>query len=187
MRILMSWVGQTDLKAAVGDETVGLGPIGQAVKARNFDRIVLLCNYPQTQSAGFLPWIAQQTSATVELTQVSLSRPTHFGEIYQAVTKTLAAVLQRFGDEARLTFHLSPGTPAMAAVWILVAKTRHAVVVSILVACIGVKSLKRQARVQVDTGVGQNDHDRVSAAWPAGSKRPRGASEQRRQSSTAHR
>ncbi|MCK7576163.1 MAG: sigma-54 dependent transcriptional regulator [Chromatiales bacterium] len=125
MRILMSWVGQTDLKAAAGDKTVGLGPIGQAAKACNLDRIVLLCNYPQTQSAGFLPWITQQTTAAVELTPVSLSRPTHFGEIYQAVTKTLATVLQRFGDEARLTFHLSPGTPAMAAVWILVAKTRH--------------------------------------------------------------
>jgi len=125
MRILVSWVGQTDLKAAAGIEAVGLGPIGQAVKARDFDRIVLLCNYPPAQSADFLPWIAQQTTAAVELTPVSLSRPTHFGEIYQAVTKTLATVLQRFGDEARLTFHLSPGTPAMAAVWILVAKTRH--------------------------------------------------------------
>ena len=125
MRILVSWVGQTDLKAAAEVETVGLGPIGQAVTQRAFDRLVLLCNYPKAQSAGFLPWIERQSPAAVELTLVSLSRPTHFGEIYQAVTETLARVLLRFGDEARLTFHLSPGTPAMAAVWILVAKTRY--------------------------------------------------------------
>lgn len=125
MHILVSWVGQTDLKAAAGVETVGLGPIGQAVTQRAFDRVVLLCNYPKADSAGFLPWIERQTSASVELTLISLSRPTHFGEIYQAVTETLARLRQRYGDAARLTFHLSPGTPAMAAVWILVAKTRY--------------------------------------------------------------
>ncbi|NEV62342.1 sigma-54 interaction domain-containing protein [Thiorhodococcus minor] len=125
MRILVSWVGQTDLKAAAGVEAVGLGPIGQAVTERAFERVVLLCNYPKADSAGFLPWIERQTTATVELTLVSLSRPTHFGEIYQAVTETLARLLQRFGDATRLTFHLSPGTPAMAAVWILVSKTRY--------------------------------------------------------------
>ena len=41
------------------------------------------------------------------------------------MTATLDRLSQRFGDDIRLTFHLSPGTPAMAAVWILVAKTRH--------------------------------------------------------------
>lgn len=125
MRILVSWVGQTDLKAAAGCDEVGLGPIGQAVTQRTFDRLALLCNYTKEQTAGFLPWIEQQTSAAVDLTLVKLSRPTHFGEIYHAVTETLAGVHQRFGGEARLTFHLSPGTPAMAAVWILVAKTRY--------------------------------------------------------------
>jgi transcriptional regulator with PAS, ATPase and Fis domain len=35
-------------------------------------------------------------------------------------------VLNRYGDATRLTYHLSPGTPAMQAVWIIVAKTRYA-------------------------------------------------------------
>jgi len=31
---------------------------------------------------------------------------------------------QKYGIDAELTFHLSPGTPAMAAVWIILSKTR---------------------------------------------------------------
>ena len=40
------------------------------------------------------------------------------------------------------------------------------VVVSILVACIDIKSLKRQARVQIGTGVGQDDQ--IGSLWPVG-------------------
>ncbi|NCA70988.1 MAG: sigma-54-dependent Fis family transcriptional regulator [Sphingobacteriia bacterium] len=124
MRVLISWIGQTDLNAAAGVTDAGLGPIGQAVTQRAFDRVVLLCNYPQAQADGYLTWVAQRTQAPVEVSPVKLSRPTHFGEIYQAVTETVGALLAACGEQARLTFHLSPGTPAMAAVWIIVAKTR---------------------------------------------------------------
>jgi len=125
MRILVSWIGQTDLNAAAGTAEAGLGPIGQAVTQRVFDQVVLLCNYAKDRAASYLPWVERQTRAPVEVRLVQLSRPTHFGEIYQAVTDTVGGLLDRFGDEARLTFHLSPGTPAMAAVWIMVAKTRY--------------------------------------------------------------
>ena len=53
-----------------------------------------------------------------------LSGPTQFGEIYEAAIR---GVQRAIGDSRRdvaLTFHLSPGTPAMAAVWILLGKTR---------------------------------------------------------------
>ena len=125
MNILVSWVGQTDLNAAAGDERAGLGPIGQAVTERDFDLVVLLSNYPKPACAHFLPWVEQRTKATVELHLVDLSGPTNFGEIYQAVTERVGSLLGQFGDAARLTFHLSPGTPAMSAVWIIVAKTRY--------------------------------------------------------------
>ena len=36
----------------------------------------------------------------------------------------VSAALSDHGDDSGLTFHLSPGTPAMAAVWIILAKTR---------------------------------------------------------------
>jgi hypothetical protein len=124
VRILVSWVGQTDLNAASGVAEAGIGPIGQAVTSREFGLVALLSNYPKDKTAVFLPWVERRTKATVELTLIELTRPTHFGEIYQAATQTVGRLLERFGDNARLTFHLSPGTPAMAAVWIILAKTR---------------------------------------------------------------
>jgi hypothetical protein len=48
----------------------------------------------------------------------------NFGEIYEAAVR---GCLRALGDRARdtsLALHLSPGTPAMAAVWILLGKTR---------------------------------------------------------------
>ncbi|MEW8552669.1 MAG: sigma-54 dependent transcriptional regulator [Candidatus Thiodiazotropha sp.] len=125
MKILVSWLGQTDLNAAAGDERAGLGPVGQAVTERSFDLVVLLSNYPKSESANYVAWIEGHTKAAVELNLVELSSPTHFGEIYQAVTEKVGTLLAKHGDSARLTFHLSPGTPAMAAVWIIVAKTRY--------------------------------------------------------------
>jgi len=125
MNILVSWLGRTDLDAAAGDERAGLGPVCQTVTKRSFDRVVLLSNYPKADSEQYVLWIEGHTQATVELNRVELSSPTHFGEIYRAVTKKVGALLAKYGDAARLTFHLSPGTPAMAAVWIIVAKTRY--------------------------------------------------------------
>lgn len=125
MNILVSWLGQTDLNAASGDKRAGLGPVGQAVTERSFDLVVLLSNYPKSESAKYVTWIEGHTEAAVELNLVELSSPTHFGEIYQVVTNKVSALHAKHGDSARLTFHLSPGTPAMSAVWIIVAKTRY--------------------------------------------------------------
>ena len=127
MRFLVSWIGQTDLNAAAGHPEAGLGPIGQALTQRVFDQGLLLCNYSKTAGAGYLSWAKQLAGvrATLDLVPITLSRPTHLGEIYTAVTDTVGALRERHGDATRLTFHLSPGTPAMAAVWIIVAKTRY--------------------------------------------------------------
>lgn len=125
MNILVSWLGQTDLNAACGDQRAGLGPVGSAITERSFDLVVLLSNYPKSASADYVIWLEGRSEAAVELDLVELSSPTHFGEIYQAVTARVSALLARHGDAARLTFHLSPGTPAMSAVWIIVAKTRY--------------------------------------------------------------
>lgn len=125
MNILVSWIGQTDLNAAAGEERAGLGPVGQAVTERSFNLIILLSNYPKAASANYVVWIEGRTKAAVELNLIKLSGPTNFGEIYQAVTEKVGALLVKHGDTIRLTFHLSPGTPAMAAVWIIVAKTRY--------------------------------------------------------------
>lgn len=119
----MCWVGGTDLRASRGEEKAGLGPIAQAVTARQYDQIFLLSNYLKPESAEYVKWLERQTESTITLHLVDLSSPTDFGEIYRAVIERINHVQSR-QPEARLTFHLSPGTPSMAAVWIIVAKTR---------------------------------------------------------------
>ena len=123
--ILLCWIGQTDLNAAKDTEKVGLGPIAQAFKAHTYDEAYLLYNYAQTQVRPYLAWLTKQTDTPVQAQYEKLSSPMHFGDIYKAVRQTCQKVLDEHGSDTRLTYHISPGTSAMAAVWILVAKTIH--------------------------------------------------------------
>ena len=48
-KVLISWVGETDLRVVNERDQVGLGPIGRAVKEHDFDFIFLLSNYPKAR------------------------------------------------------------------------------------------------------------------------------------------
>jgi DNA-binding NtrC family response regulator len=123
-QILFCWLGATDLKAASGEADVGLGPIAQSVQGRIYSEVVLLNNWEHSSAENYVSWLKEKTGAKLLLQQVQLSGPTNFGEIYQAATAVISEKIQEYGPDAGLVFHLSPGTPAMAAVWILLAKTR---------------------------------------------------------------
>lgn len=122
--VLTAWVGSTDLRAPTEQESVGLGPVAQAVTARTFDEAVLLSNYPKAPVDAYVRWLSRRASCRIRVDRRELSGPTEFGQIYTAAVDVVQAVLRRHGAAVDLTFHLSPGTPAMAAVWIILAKTR---------------------------------------------------------------
>ncbi|MBK9974270.1 MAG: sigma 54-interacting transcriptional regulator [Planctomycetes bacterium] len=122
--VLVAWLGNTDLKAVSDSESVGLGPIAQAVESRPFDRAVLLSDHSELQTGSYCSWLGKRSSKEVECIAEKLKSPTDFEGIYRAAVRGLTHVLQRHGPDTRLTLHLSPGTPAMAAVWIILAKTR---------------------------------------------------------------
>lgn len=124
MKILLAWIGNTDLKSAAGEGGTGSGPICAAVTQTPYGRVILLNNYPAKDANRYVKWLRQQTECEMELHNVLLTSPTDFGEIYKAVVQAIGQARKKYGDDVRLTFHLSPGTPAMSAVWILVAKTR---------------------------------------------------------------
>lgn len=124
-RVLTCWIGLTDLRAVTEESEVGVGPIAQAVDARCYDGILLISDYPKKKIAPYLKWLAARTSAEVVVSHESLSSPTSFGEIYEAAVRTIEEARTRHMGEIEFTFHLSPGTPAMAAVWIILAKTRY--------------------------------------------------------------
>jgi transcriptional regulator with PAS, ATPase and Fis domain len=123
-RVLLSWIGKADLNAAAGDAAGELGPIGQALASRTFDHVVLLNDMPADNVSGFDRWLKKKTKGAIVVRQYPLSSPTHYGDIYGAVTQAIAWTLEKYGQKTALTFHLSPGTPAMASIWIIVAKTR---------------------------------------------------------------
>ncbi len=123
-RILISWIGRADLRAPSDDPVVGIGPVAQALGTREFDAAVLISDYTENVSAPFLEWLRPWTGAAVTVRHEPLSGPTEFGEIYEAAVRVVSETLARHGEDTDLTYHLSPGTPAMAAIWIILAKTR---------------------------------------------------------------
>jgi DNA-binding NtrC family response regulator len=120
---LVAWLGLTDIKAVTRTEEIGVGPICQAVTARSFERVDLISNSKPEEGADYLAWLRPKTQAHIHLHQVTLTSPTAWGEIYAAAIAVVDPLARRPG--ARLTFHLSPGTPAMAAVWLILGKTRY--------------------------------------------------------------
>ena len=123
-RLLISWIGKADLQAPEGEQRVGKGPIAHALSTRSYDAAVLISDYSKKVVAPFLNWLRPQTEATVTVHHEPLSSPTNFGQIYEAATRVVTESLEHHGKDSELIFHLSPGTPAMAAVWIILAKTR---------------------------------------------------------------
>lgn len=123
-KVLITWIGATDLRASQENGSDGLGPIAQAVEVRDFDEAVLVSDYPKTKVETFSTWLSGRNETPLTISYEKLSSPTDFGDIYRAAVKTCERVLGESPAETALTFHLSPGTPAMAAVWILLAKTR---------------------------------------------------------------
>lgn len=124
MRLLVCWVGKTDLLAATQEESVGLGPLAQALTERPFDEVLLLNNFPEKDFESYVDWLRSKTTARITAHHKRLTSPTNFSEIYDAAVTAVTNVINDHGDSLRLTFHLSPGTPAMAAVWIILGNTR---------------------------------------------------------------
>jgi transcriptional regulator with PAS, ATPase and Fis domain len=125
IQILVSWIGRADLNAVEESDSIGLGPVAQAIDATCYNDIVLISDYPEQEVSRYLDWLAPRTPAKITLHVARLTSPTNFAEIYETALAALTEIKKRFQENVLLTFHLSPGTPAMAAVWILLAKTLH--------------------------------------------------------------
>lgn len=127
--LLLCWPGMTDLKASAGDVEAGLGPVAQALAERPFSGVILLNTWKKPEINRYVAWLKSRVSADIVCHDITLSSPTAFGEIYQTasriISQTISEKITKSGPDVRLAYHLSPGTPAMAAVWILLAKTRY--------------------------------------------------------------
>jgi len=136
IHILFAWIGHTDIYGSKGDvKKTGPGPIAQAVDRGDFTHVVLLSNYPATtpkspskastpffrrDAEAYCVWLkARQSSLKIDLVDAQLSRPVALNEIYPKAKAAVQRARSTYGEEAQLSFHLSPGTPEMAAAWVL--------------------------------------------------------------------
>ena len=139
-RVLLQWIGHSDLRVlatslsprkrdALMTKLGGslprdgdLGPTKTLLATQSFDEVRLLSNYSPEWGKCFVGWLG----VAAQLVQVTLDKPTDYAAIYRIANDELAAIRARTTwSQTKLCLHLSPGTPAMAAVWLLLGKTRY--------------------------------------------------------------
>mgnify|MGYP000269699306 CR=1 FL=1 len=127
-RILVAWIGGLDIDEGLQDRT---GPIHSTLESADFTQCHLLYNYAvkAKDTLGYVSWLkelAAQNGTSVNAQYAQLSSPQDFGEIYLAADKLLASI-QKQNPKAKITLQITPGTPAMQAVWMLLGKTKYQV------------------------------------------------------------
>jgi transcriptional regulator with GAF, ATPase, and Fis domain len=125
MRILISWLGKTDTRIAAEGGKAPEGPIAQAAAAEQYDLLCLLSDEPKKINDAFANWLKKVAPTPVEFFSAKLSSPTNYRDIYDASSGALGELAKRYKGKAEFTFHLSPGTPAMAAVWIILGRAKY--------------------------------------------------------------
>jgi DNA-binding NtrC family response regulator len=94
------------------------------LEERPFDRALLLANQSRDEVKRYVAWLRKRSNAQIELREVTLTDPTDFNEIYTEALRALENLQAELDEVPDLTFHLSPGTPAMATVWIILSATK---------------------------------------------------------------
>ncbi|MFT3695703.1 MAG: sigma-54 dependent transcriptional regulator [Kofleriaceae bacterium] len=123
-RLLLTWIGMKDFEGS-SETARAQGPVAEAVAASTYDEVHILSDHPAAKTAAYVEWLTGKTKASIATHLVKLTKPTHHREIYEHVIKTCEEVTKGRRDRCDLTFHLSPGTNAMHAVWLLVASTKY--------------------------------------------------------------
>lgn len=121
-RVLLSWIGQRDLDAAAND---GDGPVLATIRHLLPDQTYLLFNYEPARVEPYLGWLRRKVQGDVVGRHAELRSPVDYADIHRAAEALLKEVWQAH-PQAHRTILISPGTPAMQAVWILLGKTRYA-------------------------------------------------------------
>lgn len=128
-KILIAWLGNNDLAAAGVDVkssgNLGAnGPILEALNALSFDCVYLLCNQKAEDVRHYAEWLGGETDADIKIETIKLRSPVDFADIFEGQN----SFLERLFDDSKhieVSVHLSPGTPPMTAVSVLLGKARY--------------------------------------------------------------
>jgi DNA-binding NtrC family response regulator len=99
------------------------GPLKTAVSREKFGEVHLLSNYPAMVHKPFATWLGGKPV----IHSAHLPDPTDYVRLFEASNRVLAEVIQqpRGSGDRELCILLSPGTPAMAVVWVLLGASRY--------------------------------------------------------------
>jgi len=128
-KILISWLGITDLKAAgqipsQAGEIIGDGPLLGALKTLAFDELHLIHDQEQAKADGYIDWLSRYAAIKTVTVKCSLRSPIDFGDIHRVMDSYLEKLTAK-KPGLDISIHLSPGTPSMTAVSILLGKTKY--------------------------------------------------------------
>ena len=91
--------------------------------------MLLLADQNLTSVRKYESWLRARyggrKSLALSILRVELTSPINFEEIYSAVTHCLDRELRGLTEKPILSFNLSSGTPAMAATWVVLGKTKY--------------------------------------------------------------
>ena len=137
-RILVSWIGHADLRAMLPSleekqreklltelcinsqsPKISNGPIKTLLECEVFDEIHLLSNYPNWIDKCYKKWVGH----AVQIHDVTVENPTDYQSVFNETNRSLIEIIA--GRSIELSLFLSPGTPTMTAVLVLLGKTMY--------------------------------------------------------------
>ena len=92
-RILTSWIGFTDIRASKGSKKDEVGPVCQAIQAREFDEVDLISDLASDKTDQYIHWLASFTKSKIVLHDEKLTGPTNFSEIHKVTSRVLIGEL----------------------------------------------------------------------------------------------
>ncbi|HEX4606584.1 MAG TPA: sigma 54-interacting transcriptional regulator [Urbifossiella sp.] len=139
-RVLVSWIGYADFRALAAtlppaqqaEVLRGLnpptplagqaGPLKTLIDAERFDEVHLFTSHTGPRNRLYTRWVG----GTPTLHPITVKNPTDYTEVFQLMDAELAGVVRLPRDPGvELCVHLSPGTPTMTAVWVLLGKSKY--------------------------------------------------------------
>jgi transcriptional regulator with PAS, ATPase and Fis domain len=126
-KILVAWIGGIDItKGLEAKSGPVLSTLQSFLQGSEFQYAYLLYNYTPDflDAEGYLYWLKNQTPTSIHSQYIPLTSPQDLGEIYLAADKLLSTISKEH-PKAAITLQITPGTPAMQAVWILLGKTKY--------------------------------------------------------------
>lgn len=140
MKVLVSWIGHTDIRFLLNDcdeatrneisknvrqklePPANGGPIKTILSHEKFDKLYLISNLPEKLNYEYVKCLGFDA----DLTNVIVTDPSDYNEIFKIEDSFLNRVFsENSGNDSEVSILLSPGTPTMVAVWVLLGKTKY--------------------------------------------------------------